>query len=415
MTPGMKYDPLYPALCAGQEIFWQNPNRQTAFSGPFTAADVADAEGRLFRFAPLIAQLFPETAPAGGLIESPLTEIPAMKAAFVPEKRGRLFLKRDGDLPVAGSVKARGGVYEVLRHAETLALTHGLLGGTEDDYTRLGAPEAKAFFTGYQIQVGSTGNLGLSIGIMSAALGFRATVHMSADAKQWKKDLLRGRGVTVIEYPGDYAAAVAAGRARSEADGTSYFVDDENSADLFLGYATAAGRLKKQLAAQGVTVDRNHPLYVYIPCGVGGAPGGVTYGLKLLFGETVRCFFAEPTEAPCLTLGLMTGLYNGISVQDAGLSGKTLADGLAVGRCSGLVCRAVEPLLDGCATVSDARLPGYQRLLWQTERLFTEPSAAAGFRALQAAPEPNGNAAHVVWATGGSFVPEAIRKTMLGE
>ena len=49
---------------------------------PYSRADVEDAALRLARFAPYIKRCFPETAANGGLIESPLTEIPHM-AAFL--------------------------------------------------------------------------------------------------------------------------------------------------------------------------------------------------------------------------------------------------------------------------------------------------------------------------------------------
>lgn len=425
--------PLIEDLQAEREVAWCNAAKKPWAEGrghlSLTLAEMEAAEARLARFAPFLMACFPETRATGGLIESPLTPVPRLqarlRAAYGCDCPGRLLLKQDSHLAIAGSVKARGGIYEVLKHTEDLALAHGILSGPADDYTKLTAPAARAVFSQYTVQVGSTGNLGLSIGIMSAAVGFRVIVHMSADAKQWKKDLLRQHGVTVMEYASDYSEAVKQGRASSDADPKSYFVDDENSQNLFLGYAVAAKRLAVQLREQKVTVDRAHPLFVYIPCGVGGAPGGITFGLKQLFGEAVHVFFVEPTQAPCMLLGMATGLHQAIAVQDIGLTGQTHADGLAVGRPSGFVGKEMVPMLSGAFTVQDHKLYDYMRDLLETEEIFIEPSACAAIQGpvlLTKVPETraycrdNGleehmdQATHILWATGGRLVPEAVRE-----
>ena len=411
------------------ETVWENPLARPFSEAekhlPFTAEDIDDAEARLARFAPFIEKHFPETRDLHGIIESDLTEIPAMRAwlneACGAGLQGRLFLKRDDLLQISGSVKARGGIYEVLKHSEELARTGGLLG---DDYTVFDTEASRALFSRYAIHVGSTGNLGLSIGIMGRAIGYRVYVHMSSDARQWKKELLREKGATVIEYASDYSQAVREGRRMAEEDPFGYFVDDENSRDLFLGYSVAARRLSRQLREKGIAVDRDHPLFVTVPAGVGGAPSGITFGLKECFGDHVRCLIAEPVEAPSMLLGMATGLHDGISVKDIGLSGKTAADGLAVGRPSKFAGRAVEELVSAAVTVKDERLFVFLRALWEREYIFIEPSAAAGFmgavrlkdmeKLLSAFTEKQlENAVHIVWATGGSMVPAEERSGYL--
>lgn len=424
--------PVVGKLREKAEISWINPqltgSREALEKLELTMADVEDAEARLNRFAPFIRKAFPDTVETGGIIESPLRRIPAMKEVlnhvWKADLQGELLLKMDSDLAVAGSVKARGGIYEILKYAEQLALEHGWI-KEQDNYEKFAEPYMREHFAEYAIHVGSTGNLGLSIGIISAAMGFRVYVHMSQDAKQWKKELLREKGVHVIEYAGDYGKAVEKGRAEAEQDAHAYFVDDENSVSLFLGYAVAALRLKKQLEEQQIAVDKDHPLFVYIPCGVGGAPGGVTFGLKLLYGDFVHVFYEEPTEACCMLLGLATGLHNDICVQDIGLSGKTEADGLAVGRPSQFVGKAVCHLLSGEFTVEDDKLCLFMKELLDSQQIFIEPSSCAAFAGpvrveqeaecrdyikAQGLEEKMKDAAHIVWATGGSLVPEEIRR-----
>lgn len=426
-------DPAIRRVAAGEPTVWINPDYLPVevtdglcqLVVPDSAID--DAEARLARFAPFIRRRFPETEPTNGLIESPLADIPRMQQALEQEYGctipGRLMLKMDSHLAIAGSVKARGGIYEVLKHAEDLAIAAGKL-TMEDDYARLDSEEMRNFFRQYTVQVGSTGNLGMSIGIMSAALGFRVKVHMSADAKQWKKDLLRSHGVEVLEYSGDYSKAVAEGRALSDTDPMSYFVDDEKSVDLFLGYAVAARRLKKQLDEQGIAVDEAHPLIVYLPTGVGGAPGGVTYGLKRLFKNNVHCFLVEPTLCPSVLLGMATKQYEKANVRDFGLSGRTHADGLACASPSSFVTRVLGNLASGDFTVTDAKLYDYLRLLDSSEGKRIEPSSCAAFvgpRGLLTledsrrycaeqglTEEALANSVQIAWATGGRLVPAEV-------
>lgn len=429
-----KSEQVVAALRKRREYFWFNPERSKSSKSDLNQVlsgltEMREAEDRLKRFAPWIAQEFPETFDSGGLIESPLVCIDRMKQKLDPNTgvAGRLYLKRDDILPVSGSIKARGGIYEILKLAESIALEQGLI-TLADDYSVLSAPENKNILSQYAVAVGSTGNLGLSVGIISAKLGFRTEVHMSADARQWKKDKLRSLGVKVIEYEDDYSSAVAAGREAAAADPKCHFVDDETSEDLFMGYSVAALRLQKQLEAAGIRVDAEYPLLVYIPCGVGTGPGGIAWGLHQIYGNNVFVFFAEPVESPCVCLGLASGLHEHISVQDIGLSGKTEADGLAVARASGPVCQKVGAFLAGCFTVEDEHLYRLLSLLEESEGISLEPSALAGmpgpfvlttetagqaWLAEQGLTDRLNNAAHIVWATGGSMVPDAEMKSFI--
>jgi D-serine dehydratase len=424
------------SLKIGAPVLWASalsPEQRSSAGGPafngISRADVDATVARLRRFAPLLARLFPELENTEGVIESPLLPAPRLQAALgLAAEHGTLMVKADHALPVAGSIKARGGIHEVLEHAEAVGLAHGLLPqGLNSDYRLLATPAARLLFGNFKVAVGSTGNLGLAIGVMASALGFQAVVHMSADAKQWKKDRLRRRGVEVVEHVGDYAEAVAAGRRAADADERCHFVDDEQSLSLLLGYSAAVPHLARQLAEAGRRVDAEHPLFVYLPCGVGGAPGGIAFGLAQIYGPFVHCFFAEPTRSPCFLVEMLAGTHllshlgAHPSVYDVGQDNRTEADGLAVPRASELAAAVVRPFLGGVFTVEDDTLFRHLHLAASTEDMRIEPSAAAGFSgpamlvnsdAGRAYLERQGlaphmpRATHIAWTTGGLFVPD---------
>lgn len=189
--PGTEFDPDDPVvreLAAGAPTTWIRkdlPSAEAVMRDMEVDHGLMDrAAERFERFAPWFAEVFPETAAAQGIVESPLVPADAAQAdlgeRLGAELPGRLWLKRDDALPISGSIKARGGFHEVLEYAEVVAADNGL---DPNDPATYSSEQFHTLAATHRIVVGSTGNLGLSIGILSAALGFAASVHMSSAAR----------------------------------------------------------------------------------------------------------------------------------------------------------------------------------------------------------------------------------------
>lgn len=126
---------LNPGALANDQI-WQHER--------FTIEDIEAANADLHRYAPLLEKVFPETIETHGIIESPLALADKMGQVLAEKENfsGHLLVKLDSELSVAGSIKARGGMYEVLKFAEKLALENGIIADKDDDYTKLARPPA---------------------------------------------------------------------------------------------------------------------------------------------------------------------------------------------------------------------------------------------------------------------------------
>ena len=393
----------------GKEVFFACNKEKTR--DILTQNDIEDAWERLNRFTAYVQVAFPETIKTSGIIDSPIQLINETKAELEKSEnvtiQGDLYVKRDDSLAVCGSLKARGGIYTVFKYAEDIAIKSRML-KTTDNYAVLNNEEFKTLFSNYKISVGSTGNLGMSIGLSGSRLGFDVTVYMSEEAKMWKKNMLKDAGVNVIEFEGDYTSALKLARKEAAKDQNTYFIDDEDSKELFLGYSVAYKTLIHQLANKGIIINDMHPLIVYLPCGVGGGPGGITFGLKKALGDNVYCYFGEPTQMPCMALA-MANSRSDVSVYDIGLGKGTIADGLACSSPSVLAYEIMKTMLDGCFTIEDEHSLELSRLLYRTSGIKAEPSSCVALGGVgKVLYQINNieNATHLVWLTGGSLVPD---------
>ncbi len=146
-------------VAATRELFWVNPQAWPASRAlptvPLGPADVDDAARRLERFRPYLAQVFPETAPLGGRIESALRAAPALQQALARAAGrpfpGRLLVKLDS--PPAHLRVHQGPGRHLTKSSSSprpWPQARGLL-RPGDEYTVLASPAARELFSAYSV------------------------------------------------------------------------------------------------------------------------------------------------------------------------------------------------------------------------------------------------------------------------
>lgn len=347
----------------------------------FSLYDAYKTKLRFERFAKLFIEAFDE-----------IVDENYYKSEMKKSKLGdEVYLKLDSHLKVARSVKARGGFNEVMSRIERVLEEKKLI----ERFSSLKLDDIKQIMQDYTIEVSSTGNLGLSIGLCAKAFGFKAKVHMSRDAKEWKKDMLRSAGTEVLEYDNDYTYAVKMGRLSASQNPDSYFVDDEMSEKLFLGYASSIFEIIDQVKESAMKISYEEPLNVFLPCGVGGAPGGIAFALRSFFKDYVKIYFLEPTEYPSMLYSYL--MKKASSVNDIGLASNTVADGLACGSPSKLVFPMLDYLVDGFLTFNDDNIIKAKQKAFDIDKEIMEASSVVALLAYEKLNKPKNS---LLWITG---------------
>lgn len=340
------------------------------------------AQNRYMRFMPYLAEAFPETSARKGIIESELYDISDFAKEINESFKGKLFLKDDAHLPVGQSVTARGVMHEVLHIAEILLQKNKLLSPTEN-YSRVNSDEIKELFSHYKIYAIELENLALSAGVLAARLGFETVIYLPENENQKIKSILLNEKIKIKEYKSDYLSAINEVKKVCEKEENSFFIGKSDSEDLFFGYSTAALRLKVQLNKAHVTVDENHPLFVYIPSLISEAASGIAFGLKQLMGNDVHCFLFQPSD-----------LTNGTSEFVKSIS---------------------ENIVSGTFTVSDESMQSFSEKLKLKKSINLKPVSCMGFKAVEDFSNKDfqsylekhnlldklDNSSHIVWAAYG--------------
>lgn len=348
----------------------------------FSGKDIEDARLLLKRFRPLIKEAL--SAFSDGKVESEF-----LKSEVLAKETGsEIYFKADFMIEPVRSVKARGALYEIIKHIDDILKDRRIY----EEKEKINAAYIREILRDYTVEVSSTGNLGIAVGLIARAFNFKVEVHMSKEAKRWKKDKLREAGVTVREYDGDYGKAVEEGRKHSSLSEKSYFVDDERSAELFLGYAQAAFE-----TARYFPDDKN--LRVFLPCGVGGAPTGIAFGLREIYGDDIEIYFVEPVNYPSMLLSTVNDDPD-ISIRDIGINEDTLADGLACPKSSPLLRDMAANIVNGFFTVSEENIKKYKKEMLEKENLNVEYSSALSLGPMRMI--ASSDKKNIMWLTGGN-------------
>ena len=249
---------------------------------------------------------------------------------------------------------------------------------------------------GQPVVAGSAGNHAQGVALAAQLTGREATIFMPTGAALPKVEATRGYGATV-RLDGEVVDECIEMARQLAADTGAVYVPPFDDIDVIAGQATIGIELTDEVLGAEVIV---------VPVGGGGLLAGVAAAVKLgptQFGHRPRVIGVEAAGAPTLTAAMTAG--HPVTLDRV----NTMADGIAVARCSELTLEHAQAFVDDIVTVDEEAISRAMLLAVERAKAVVEPAGAVSLAAVMADVVP-GTGPAVVILSGGNVDPLLLTK-----
>jgi threonine dehydratase len=248
---------------------------------------------------------------------------------------------------------------------------------------------------GQAVVAGSAGNHAQGVALAASLTGRAATIFMPTGAALPKVEATRAYGAEVRLDGEVVDECIEAAKAFAAETGAVY-VPPFDDLDVIAGQGTLGLELLEEAPDAEAVV---------VPTGGGGLLAGVAAAIALSAGggPHPRVIGVEAAGAPTLTAALAAG--RPVTLERVA----TMADGIAVARCSDLTLAHAQAFVERVVTVDEEAISRAMLLAVERAKAVVEPAGAASLAAVMADVVP-GNGPVVVVLSGGNVDPLLLTK-----
>jgi len=248
---------------------------------------------------------------------------------------------------------------------------------------------------GVAVVAASAGNHAQGVALAASLTGRESTIFMPKNAALPKVAATRDYGATV-RLEGDVVDDCLELAQEFAADTGAVFVPPFDDRDVIAGQGTAGLELAEEAPEAEVVV---------VPVGGGGLLAGVAAALKLdgAAARRPRVVGVEAAGAPTLSAAMAAG--HPVTLKRLA----TMADGIAVARCSELTLAHAQAFVDEMVTVDEEEISRAMLLLVERAKAVVEPAGAVSLAAILAG-RIGGNGPVVSLLSGGNVDPLLLTK-----
>ena len=248
--------------------------------------------------------------------------------------------------------------------------------------------------SGQPVVAASAGNHAQGVALAANLTGRQATIFMPTGAALPKVEATRGYGATVRLEGESVDECIEMAKVLAAQTGAVY-VPPFDDLDVIAGQGTIGLELAEEAPEAEVVV---------VPTGGGGLIAGIAASLALRpGGHRPKVIGVEAAGAPTLTAALAAGHV--VTLDRVA----TMADGIAVARCSELTLAHAREFVDEMVTVDEEEISRAMLLAVERAKAVVEPAGAVGLAALLAERVP-GTGPVVVILSGGNVDPLLLTK-----